>query len=186
MDELRLAGIEPESVVDGPGNRMVIFVQGCPFRCPGCHNPEAHDPQGGYAATVEEVRDKIERAAQQGIDGITFSGGEPFAQAAALAQLAEKVKAMGLHLVTFSGYTFEQLMQQAKTEPAISRLLQLTDILVDGPFRLQERDLSLLYRGSRNQRLLDVPASLEKGEPVAWVPCRGKKHANKQMQQHSL
>ena len=163
---LRLAGLTKESVVDGPGLRAVVFVQGCPHHCPGCHNPETWPFDGGYQATVDEVWEQIEGIRL--LRGVTFSGGEPFAQAGPLAALAERIKAAGWDLLVYSGYTWEELTALGAEEPAVARLLSLADLLVDGPFRREERDLALAFRGSRNQRLIDLRRSAAAGVPVLW------------------
>ena len=160
---LRIAGVVRESVVDGPGLRYVIFAQGCPHRCPGCHNPETWDPAGGYDVTVDEIVADVERNPLT--RGVTFSGGEPFSQAAAFASLGRLLKDKGYDIVTYTGYTYEQL--RAKGEEAVQDLLEMTDILIDGPFILAERDITLPFRGSRNQRIIDVRASKTTEAPVA-------------------
>lgn len=151
---LRLFGTVSESIVDGPGIRYVIFVQGCPHHCPGCHNPGSHDPSGGTASSVKQLWQKI--SAMPHLDGVTFSGGEPFTHAAALAEIGRLARAKGLTVMTYSGYTYEKLLDKAKTDTAVHDLLTVTNYLVDGPFLLDQRDLSLKYRGSRNQRILDI------------------------------
>lgn len=161
---IRLAGLVPESYVDGPGIRFTIFVQGCPHNCEGCHNPETHDFNGGRLADTDKIYNKIKQFPL--VKGVTFSGGEPFCQAEPLAELGEKLKKDGYHLMSYSGWTFEQLLKKSESEPQVKRLLGLLDVLVDGRFVLAERTLELHYRGSRNQRLIDVPKSLEKGEAV--------------------
>ena len=166
---LRLAGVVRESIVDGPGIRMTIFGQGCPHHCKGCHNPETHDPNGGYISHPENILKAIDQNPL--LQGVTFSGGEPFFQAEAFAELGKEIKKKGLHIVTYSGYTFEQLLLGAEKEkPGWKELLSVTDILVDGKFILEEKSLSLLFRGSKNQRLIDVKKSLEAKEAVLWNP----------------
>ena len=167
MKTLRLAGVVRESIVDGPGIRMTVFGQGCPHRCKGCHNPETHDPEGGYISHPENILKAIDQNPL--LQGVTFSGGEPFLQAEAFAELGAEIKKRGLHLVTYTGYTFEQLLAGMEN-PGWRELLAVTDMLVDGRFVLEERSLNLLFRGSKNQRLIDVPKSLEKGEVVLWNP----------------
>ncbi|MEW6771207.1 MAG: anaerobic ribonucleoside-triphosphate reductase activating protein [Bacillota bacterium] len=152
---LRIAGVVRESVVDGPGLRYVVFAQGCPHRCVGCHNPETWDPAGGYRVTVEELLADIVRNPL--LSGITFSGGEPFQQAAAFAVLGRALREKGYDIVTYTGYTYEEL--QAMADPGVQDLLTVTDILIDGPFILDERDLTLPFRGSRNQRIIDLRAT---------------------------
>ncbi len=161
---LRIAGIQQDSIVDGPGIRCVIFTQGCPHRCPGCHNPQTHDPEGGREADVQEILTQI--AGNPLASGVTFSGGEPFVQAKALVLVAEGVKKMGKHLMIYTGYLYEQLANSH--EPEVQRLLMLADVLVDGPFMMEERDLTLPYRGSANQRVIDLEKTRERGEVVLF------------------
>jgi anaerobic ribonucleoside-triphosphate reductase activating protein len=164
--KIRLAGYAPESVVDGPGIRFVLFAQGCEHGCPGCHNPQTHDKEGGDLVDIAEIFDRIKKAKL--IRGVTFSGGEPFLQPAPLAQLARQVKALGLGLVTFSGYRFEELYAMAARDKAVKDLLAASDILVDGKYIAAQRDISLAFRGSANQRLIDVPRSMLAGQAVLW------------------
>jgi len=158
---LRLAGVVPESITDGPGFRFTVFTQGCPHHCPGCHNPQTHDFSGGEEKNVEDLLQQMRKNPL--LSGVTLSGGEPFCQAQQLLPLAQAVKADGLELAAYSGYTFEQLVEQGGD---MLRLLQLCDVLIDGPFLLEQRSLSLRFRGSRNQRLLDVAESLRQGKAV--------------------
>jgi anaerobic ribonucleoside-triphosphate reductase activating protein len=162
--KLQIAGYVKESVVDGPGVRFVVFAQGCPHRCKGCHNPETWDFAGGQEITEDELLSLISDTRL--ISGVTFSGGEPFAQSRAFASLAEKIKGLGLDIVTYTGYTFEELLQLSEEDQDIRRLLELSDLLVDGPFLEAEKDISLPFRGSRNQRLISVADSLEIGQAV--------------------
>jgi len=163
---LRLAGVERESIVDGPGFRYVLFVQGCPHNCPGCHNPQTHDFEGGYTADPPQILQEI--AANPLLQGVTFSGGEPFCQAAALCVLARSIREMGKNIVVYSGFTLEQLLHRSLQDPAIQDLLHLCDILIDGPFILAERDLSLQFRGSRNQRIIDLHAWASGQKNILW------------------
>ncbi len=159
---MRIYGLVQDSIVDGPGFRFVCFVQGCPHHCPGCHNPDSHDPTGGREMDVEEVAAQM--LSNPLTDGLTLSGGEPMEQAAACLRLAERAHGAGLNVWCYTGYTLEHLLQEGTTDQRA--LLEQVDVLVDGPFLLAERTLSLPWRGSRNQRLLDVPASLAAGQPV--------------------
>ncbi len=159
---LRIAGRARESIVDGPGIRYTVFVQGCPHRCHGCHNPQTHDFEGGRDIELSELVQDICRNPL--IKGVTFSGGEPFCQPGPLAELAEELKKRGKHIMAYSGYTFEQLLEEE--DPDIRRLLESTDILVDGPFILEKRNIELRFRGSENQRVLNVPESLKASAPV--------------------
>lgn len=154
--KLRISGIVPESIVDGPGLRYVVFTQGCPHGCPGCHNPQTHDFDGGFFMDTEEI---ARQAAENPLlAGVTFSGGEPFCQAPALCDLGRRIKAMHKHIMVYSGYTLEELLEKGEREAAVQELLHLADVLVDGPYLEQERDLTLEFRGSRNQRIIDLPA----------------------------
>ncbi len=164
--KLRLAGLQQDSIVDGPGIRFSIYVQGCPHHCAGCHNPETHDPLSGYEINVSELLEIIEQSS--GIDGITISGGEPFEQAASLAALVFEVLKRELNLVIYSGFTFEELIQKSFADQNVRYLLQAGWLLIDGPFKVNEQDYNLPFRGSRNQRLVDLPRSLALNEAVEW------------------
>jgi len=155
---LRLSGIVKESIVDGPGIRFVIFAQGCKHHCPGCHNPQTHAFEGGTIMNINDILGMIERNPL--LDGITLSGGEPFEQADTFAILAEKAKAKGLNIMTYTGYTFEEIIDRLNTKTGWQRLLKASDILVDGRFVLEEKDMLLKFRGSRNQRIIDVKKTL--------------------------
>ena len=163
--ELRIAGTISESVVDGPGYRFVVFTQGCKHFCPGCHNPHTWDPAGGTSVRVGELLEPIKNAKL--LKGVTITGGEPFLQPAPLALFASEVKKMGLNVITYSGYTWEKLLTMSRDKPDIEELLLVSDYLVDGPFVLAKKDLELPFRGSSNQRILDVTQSLQAGKPVS-------------------
>ncbi len=165
--KLRLAGIKHDSIVDGPGIRTAVFVQGCSHKCPGCHNPENLDPAGGFEVDVSRVADMI--AGARGADGITFTGGEPFEQAGALLRLTEFLGLKSNGLVMYSGYTYEQLLKKSLTEEYVLPLLKKGLLLIDGPFQLEMRDISLAFRGSANQRIIDLPRSLSSGKAIEWV-----------------
>lgn len=160
---LNLSGIVEDSIVDGPGIRLCVFCQGCPHHCLGCHNPETW--VFGQGTDFDEAR-IVEIARSNPLcHGVTFSGGEPFAQAAAFARLARLLKAAGYEVASYSGYTFEELLSGT---PEQHELLKAIDILIDGPFLQSERSLELAFRGSKNQRILDVPKSLAAGCAV-WT-----------------
>lgn len=158
--KIRVAGIVDDSIVDGPGLRLTVFTQGCPHHCPGCHNPESHDYECGEEREIEEILSM----AQENIllDGVTLSGGEPFVQAEACALIADGAHAAGLNVWCYTGYTFEKIM--ASENSAWKKLIENIDILVDGPFVMELRTLDVKFRGSSNQRIIDVPASLAAGE----------------------
>lgn len=161
---IRLAGLVSDSIVDGPGMRLAVFTQGCPHHCPGCHNPGSHDPGGGREADTEEVLALLAGNPLQ--SGVTLTGGEPFLQAAACAEIARGTHARSKNVWTYTGYTFEELL--AAEAPDLLALLRETDVLVDGRFEQAQRSLELPFRGSRNQRLVDVGRSLEAGEAVLY------------------
>ena len=158
---LDLSGIVTDSIVDGPGIRTTIFSQGCPHHCEGCHNPETWEFGTGTQMEEERLLQIVEENPL--CRGVTFSGGEPFAQAEGFAKLARLLKEKGYEVASYSGYTFEQLLSGSDAQ---RELLASIDILIDGPFLLSERSLELSFRGSKNQRILDVPASLAAGKAV--------------------
>ncbi len=162
--ELRIAGTVRESVVDGPGLRYVIFTQGCEHGCKGCQNPDTWDPSGGTVISVEELLEQVK--ATKLIRGVTFTGGEPFLQAAPLAWLGREIKKLGLDVITYTGYTWEGLLALAKKDQSVMDLLLFSDYVIDGPFILAERDMDLPFRGSRNQRIIDVAESLQSGRLI--------------------
>lgn len=164
--KLNIAGFETGSIVDGPGLRFALFVQGCPHHCEGCHNPETWEFGVGKDVSVREIADKI--AADPLIDGVTYSGGEPFEQAAALCELSDIIRAerSDLNIMCYSGYTYERLTELANAENRFGDLLARIDYLVDGPFILAQKSYELKFKGSRNQRFLDVKRSLAEGKAV--------------------
>lgn len=164
---LRLASITKESIVDGPGIRYVLWSQGCSHRCLGCHNPSTHTFTDGTLYAIDELVKDIQKNPL--LKGITCSGGDPFEQAEAFALLCQKVKRLGLDVWCYTGYTFEFLLKNQHQRPGWQALLQSIDVLVDGPFKQEEKDLLLLFRGSRNQRLIDIPKSLHSKEVVLWT-----------------
>ena len=164
--EIRLAGIVPESIVDGPGYRFSVFVQGCPHGCPGCHNPGTHDVNGGYLSDTQEI------IAQMGknpfVRGVTLSGGEPMLQSAALLEVAKAAKEKGMSVWCYTGFTLEALLKENR--PDRMALLEVVDVLVDGPYLAHERSIDLLYCGSKNQRLIDMNKTRRTGETTLFEP----------------
>ncbi len=162
-----LSGIAGDSIVDGPGIRTTFFSQGCPHHCQGCHNPETWAFQGG---TPMETEAMVEIVKQNPLcRGVTFSGGEPFAQAEGFCELAVALKKEGYEVASYTGYTFEQLLGGTDAQRA---LLAQIDILIDGPFLLAEKSLEIPFRGSKNQRILDVAKSLAAGQAVEATSAR--------------
>lgn len=153
---MRIYGLVQDSIVDGPGFRFTCFVQGCPHHCPGCHNPDSHDFDGGTEMTTDEVIRKM--LSNPLTDGLTLSGGEPFSQAEDCLTIAKAAHAHGLNVWSYSGWTFDHLLRDGSDVQ--KALLREIDVLVDGPFILDQRSLSLAWRGSGNQRVIDVQASL--------------------------
>ena len=164
---LNLSGIVSDSIVDGPGIRVTVFSQGCPHHCPGCHNPETWDFGCGTDMDEETILEIVR--SNPLCRGVTFSGGEPFAQAAGFARLARLLKETGYEVASYSGYTFEALLEGSEEQ---KELLKSIDILIDGPFLMAEKSLELVFRGSRNQRILDVPKSLAEGRAVLTASGR--------------
>lgn len=163
-EKIRIADTVNDSIVDGPGLRLAIFVQGCPHDCPGCHNPQTHDFEGGRLVTLGELYDMA--MGNPLLAGVTFSGGEPFCQAKPLSSLGTALKEKGLNIVTYSGYTYEYLLSHSNEENGWGELLAVSDYLVDGPYVQALRDLTLKFRGSSNQRVIDLNRSRETGQTV--------------------
>ncbi|WP_026394217.1 anaerobic ribonucleoside-triphosphate reductase activating protein [Acetobacterium malicum] len=154
-EKVRIAGIVKESIVDGPGIRFVVFAQGCKHHCDGCHNPATHDFNGGNLVDIETIINEMKKNPL--LDGITLSGGEPFEQPEGFSELARRSKELGYHVMTYTGYTYETLTKK-KDEQRL-RLLKNTDILVDGKFEAAQKSLMLKFRGSKNQRIIDMNKS---------------------------
>lgn len=163
---LRLFGEVRESITDGPGLRYAVFTQGCPHYCPGCQNPESHSFTDGYLVSEEVLIARI--LSNPLLDGVTFSGGEPFMQAGELATVAAAVKEKGLSVIVYSGYTFEELTELTPVRKGYAELLKSTDVLIDGRFEIDKKSLDLRFRGSTNQRAIDIPRTLLKGEIVLF------------------
>ena len=164
---LDLSGIVQDSIVDGPGIRTTFFCQGCPHHCEGCHNPETWDFGCGTQVPVEDLVDVVK--SNPLCRGVTFSGGEPFAQPEGFAKLAKLLKAEGYEVASYSGFTFEELLSGSDAQ---KELLSSIDILIDGPFVMAERSLEIAFRGSRNQRILDMPKSLSAGKAIPTTSGR--------------
>ena len=163
-ETIRIAGVVRQSIVDGPGLRFVVFTQGCPHKCKGCHNPETHSFNGGYDCEVNKILLEMEKNPL--LKGLAISGGEPFCRPEELLPLVKAVREKGMDVYCWSGYTFEELLAMSGMDAATAELLELIDVLVDGRFVLEERDLELKLRGSRNQRILDLKQSLKEKKPV--------------------
>ena len=159
--EIRLASdLQPDSIVDGSGIRTVIWTQGCSHNCKGCQNPTTHDFQGGFSVNVEEINKELDNLLGQ--QGITLSGGDPMFQAGACAKIAKHAKEIGLNVWCYTGFTYEQVLKSKE----MMKLLKQTDVLVDGKFDINEFSLNLDFRGSRNQRIIDVQKSLKENKVI--------------------
>ena len=157
--KLNISGTVDESIVDGQGIRYTIFTQGCPHKCEGCHNPHTHDFHAGKEVDIHDLFTEI--CENPLLKGVTFSGGEPFCQPEPLIELAKLIHTRKLDITTYTGYTLEEL--QTKASPLIDELLEQTDVLIDGKYIAAERDLTLTFRGSTNQRVIDMNATRKTG-----------------------
>lgn len=160
--KMRIAGLVRESIVDGPGFRMAVFAQGCPHACPHCHNPQTHAFDGGREVDTSEIIRQM--CGNSLLDGLTLTGGEPFCQPEPCAELASAARKSGLNVWCYTGYTFEELLKMRN--PSHLKLLNQVDVLVDGRFVWNLRTLECRFRGSSNQRLLDVPRSLAENRAI--------------------
>ncbi len=164
MGKIRLAGIVNDSIVDGPGLRLAVFTQGCSHNCPACHNPETHDFKGGYDEDIDNI---VKEALNNPLlSGVTLTGGDPFYQVEPCLELAYKLSGHGLSLIVYTGFTWEELDAIRFNNPSVNRFLHEIDFLIDGPFIKEQRDLSLRFRGSSNQRIIDVQKTLMNHELV--------------------
>ncbi|MCL2209730.1 MAG: anaerobic ribonucleoside-triphosphate reductase activating protein [Treponema sp.] len=162
---MRLSGITPESFVDGPGLRFVIFTQGCLHCCPKCHNPESWDVSAGKEFTVKEIIRMIKKN-RKAVQGVTFSGGEPFLQAGELAQVALAARQINWDIVTYTGFTYEELIEQENSET--TALLSASDILIDGKYIHKNRTVKQPFCGSTNQRIISIAETQKTGKVVLW------------------
>lgn len=157
------ADIQPDSILDGSGIRTVIWFQGCLHNCEGCQNPETHDMNSGMVVDIDDIKMKLKNLKYQ--SGITLSGGDPFFQPEAALEIAKFAKSIGLNVWTYTGFTFEALLNGDKKR---RDLLEYVDVLVDGKFMLDKKSLNCKFRGSTNQRLIDVGKSLESGSVILY------------------
>ena len=168
--KIRLAAyLQPDSIVDGEGVRTVVWTQGCPHHCPGCHNASTWDFNDGALIDVEDVITELKKIKNQ--DGITLSGGDPVCQAEACYEISKAAHSMGLNVWCYTGFTYEQML----LNPKARKLLEQIDVLVDGKFLIDERSLDLYYKGSANQRIIDVKESLKQNIVVEIPRYKGKK-----------
>ena len=163
--KIRLAAdIQTDSIVDGVGIRAVIWTQGCSHNCPFCHNPQTHSFSDGENVELDDVIKRLETL--EGQDGVTFSGGDPMFQPASCYILAKKCHELGLNVWAYTGFTYEELIEKGSKD--IMNFLSEIDVLIDGKFEIKKKSLDLKYRGSSNQRIIDVPKSLQKNKAVLY------------------
>jgi len=153
--KIKIAGIVNDSIVDGPGIRLSIFVQGCKHNCKGCHNPETHDLSGGYYIDIDDIVKFL--TSNPLLSGITVSGGEPLLQYKEVTELLKLAKDYNFNTMVYTGFLFEDIIKDNKYK----KLLSYTDLLVDGPFIIEEKSLLLKFKGSKNQRIIDVAESIK-------------------------
>ena len=163
--EIRLAApIQYDSIVDGEGMRAVLWTQGCPHNCEGCHNPNTHDLNGGEEYDLEEIFKEIDDLKYH--QGITLSGGDPFFQPVAATEIAEHAHKNGLNVWAYTGFTYDAIVNG--NDIYRKELLKNVDVLVDGRFEIKNKSLACKFRGSTNQRIIDVKKSLETGKVVLY------------------
>jgi len=159
--QIRLANLTYDSIVDGPGLRMVIWMQGCTHNCPFCHNPQTHDLNGGYLREIDDLVDEVNKYTFK--SGITISGGDPFEQKQALLELTNKIKDNNIWV--FTGYLYEDLLKDETSR----KILENIDVLVDGPFVNSLKSDTLVFKGSTNQRIINVVESLKTNSIVLFL-----------------
>jgi len=160
---MRVIRVVEGTSVDGPNLRTSLYLAGCTHACPGCHNPQSWDPNSGEEMSEDQLMEIIAYNEAP----VTLSGGDPLFQAEAVASLAARIKReLGYNIWCYTGYTWEQIEKQ----PKLMEVAKNVDVIVDSPFVMAERDLDILFRGSRNQRLIDVRATMAQGKVVQYVP----------------
>ena len=166
-DYIRLAAdLQSDSIVDGPGLRAVLWTQGCSHHCKGCQNEQTWSYEDGALVPLSEVYKAIDELEYQ--TGFTFSGGDPMYQIEACNKIADYVKEKGYNIWCYTGFTYEEILKLAKKNKTYMDFLEKLDVLVDGRFILEQRNLNLLFRGSSNQRLIDMKKTLASGEVVLF------------------
>ncbi len=157
---MKILRIVEGTSVDGPGLRTAIYFAGCSHHCPGCHNPQSWDAEAGQEMTLDQIMAVVD---ENGF-GVTLTGGDPLYDVAGMLPVAAAVKERGLNLWCYTGYTFEQIL----ADKSLSRILGYADVIVDGRFEEPLRDIKLRFRGSSNQRMVDVKKSLESGYVILY------------------
>ena len=178
--KIRLAAeLQKDSIVDGEGIRTVIWTQGCPHKCPGCHNPMTHDFDGGALIDIEDIKKELKELTLQ--SGITFSGGDPFVQPKECAEIAKYAKTLGMNIWCYTGFTYEQLIKMSEHNKNIMDFLKNIDVLIDGKFILAEKSMNCAFRGSKNQRIIDVNESLKQEKIIEIDKYDEKKEVKKEL-----
>lgn len=160
-NKIKISGIVKESTVDGPGFRYVVFTQGCPHHCKGCHNPQTHSFDGGSYIDIDTILEDVKKNPL--LRGVTISGGEPFMQAKKIAKLLSKIDRKKLSTIVYTGFLYEDLLNNANENNGYMDLLKQADLLIDGKFEEDLMDENLLFRGSSNQRVIKCKESVESG-----------------------
>lgn len=160
-NKIKISGIVKESTVDGPGFRYVVFTQGCPHHCKGCHNPQTHSFDGGSYIDIDTILEDVKKNPL--LRGVTISGGEPFMQAKKIAKLLSKIDRKKLSTIVYTGFLYEDLLNNANENNGYMDLLKQADLLIDGKFEGDLMDENLLFRGSSNQRVIKCKESVESG-----------------------
>jgi len=163
---MRIVTIVYGCLTEGPGQRTVIWFQGCPIRCPGCYNPHLWSFEGGHKMSVEDVLSQVGQGLSRGDVGVSLVGGEPLAQPDACAELCIALRELGVHVIVYSGLVYEDIVSLVEAIPAYEVILDNANVLVDGPFIRDEYDAHIAYRGSRNQRVIDLRATQARGHIV--------------------
>lgn len=175
--QIRLAAdFQTDSIVDGIGIRTVIWTQGCSHNCPDCHNPSTHSFKAGELVDLDDVLEKLETLTGQ--DGITLSGGDPFFQAKQCFRIAKKAHELGLNVWAYTGFTFEEIIEKGSED--VKKLLSEIDVLIDGKYIKALKSLNLEFRGSSNQRIIDVKKSLEKDQVVLLDTNQNKENKKRE------
>ena len=163
--KIRLAApLQCDSVVDGTGVRTVIWTQGCSHNCSFCQNPSTHSFEGGEEVPLEDIFRELKNL--KGQDGITLSGGDPLFQIDAVCEIAKYAQSIGLNVWCYTGFTYEEVLKMGEKNPKYLEFFKYIDVLVDGKFEIDKKNLSLLFRGSSNQRLIDIDKTRKRGSVV--------------------
>lgn len=166
INTVRLSGIIYESLTNGPGMRRVLFAQGCKHDCKECFNPHTHDFEGGQVFQIKELVDDVNKNPL--IKGVTFSGGDPLEQGESFAKIAKELKNLNKNIWCYTGYTFEYILENKNKRAGWNELLNNIDVIVDGKFDIDKKDEKLKYRGSSNQRIIDVQKSLKENKVIEF------------------